>query len=328
MTSDQNKADWSNYWQGRTAVNAGDALVGGGGVGIEQSTELADFWHSELHGFETDISVLDLACGAGSVLRHAHKMGFTNLAGIDISDAAIAAMQSTITGAIGIVGPVDKMPLKDNHYDLVVSQFGFEYAGEEKAVLNTAKEAVRILKPHGKFVAVCHIEGGGIDKEVGIHLAAINDLEATGFVQASKDFFIALNADETHPGDKNKQAFERASQALAAPRDALTKWLSQGLAGDEQIKQLGQHLFAGAADLFARRHAYALEDITGWLDGMQYEIDAYRGRMSSMQKAALNEKTCEAILDVFRQDGYEPLSPQSLHFGNETLPAAWILKAG
>jgi SAM-dependent methyltransferase len=328
MTGDRNKADWSNYWQGRTAGEVGDALVGGGGVGIEHSTELADVWHDALEGFKPDISVLDLACGAGSVLRHAHKLGFSELSGIDISQDAIAAMQATINGATGIVGPVDKMPMADGQYDLVVSQFGFEYAGSETAVLNTAKEAVRILTPNGKFIAICHIQDGGIDREVSGHLEAIKELEATGFVQASKDLFAVLFAAEAEPSEENQARLNQASQALQGPRTYLNDWLNTESSGDGQIKQLGHHLFTGAADLFARRQAYALEDITGWLDGMQHEIDAYKGRMASMKQAALDEQTCEAILDIFGKAGYEPSPPKPLHFGNETEPAAWILKAG
>lgn len=100
-------------------------------------------------------------------------------------------MRATIKGTAGIVGPVDKMPLKDNHYDLVASQFGFEYAGSESAVLNTAKEVVRVLAPGGSFIAICHIRDGGVDWQVSGYLASINNLEATGFVGAAKDYFAA-----------------------------------------------------------------------------------------------------------------------------------------
>lgn len=328
MTSDQNKADWSNYWLGRTAGEVGDALVGGGGVGIEHSTELADFWISALEGFEPNIALLDLACGAGSVLRHAHKLGFENLSGIDISDDAITAMHAMINGATGIVGPVDKMPMDDAQYDVVVSQFGFEYAGSELAILNTAKEAVRVLTPNGKFIAVCHFKNGGIDREVSGHLEEIKELEATSFVQASKDLFVALFAAEANPSEFNQTNLNQAVQALTEPRENLNDWLRRNSSGDGQIKQLGQHLFSGAADLFARRQAYALEDIAGWLNGMQFEIDAYKGRMASMKQAALDQKMCGAILDVFEQAEYTPSPPKPLHFGDETEPAAWILMAG
>jgi len=328
MTSDENKADWSNYWQGRTASEVGDALVGGKGVGIEHSSELAEFWQAELIDLKFDIAILDLACGAGSVLRHAHELGFHNLSGIDISEDAIAAMQAKITGATGIVGPVDSMSMMDAEYDMIVSQYGFEYAGSEQAVLNTAREAVRVLKSTGRFVALCHVQNGGIDKEVSGHLVSIAELEATGFIKAAKNLFKTLFTVESDPSEENKEKFNAASQALNEPRRLLEAYLGTNAEGEGQTHKLGQHLLAGAADLFARRQAYALEDITGWFDGMQSEINAYKGRMNSMKQAALDDATCTSILAIFEQAGFHTAPPKPLHFGDEQEPAAWILKAG
>lgn len=326
MTRNGNKADWSNYWQGRTANASGDALVGG--VGIEHSKELADFWSKELGGFAPQVSILDLACGAGSVLRHAHRLGFQDVSGIDISDDAIAAMQSSIPNAKGMVGPVDKMPFGDANFDLVVSQYGFEYAGGEDAILKTTQEIARVLKDDGHFIAVCHIKDGGIDREVRGHLTAIETLENTGFIRASKDLFHALYAAYNDPIEASKQNFNTAAAALIEPREALNQFINASGAADDQIKQLAQHLMAGAADLYKRHQAYALEDVMGWLTGMQSEIDAYKGRMASMRNAALDEAVCQSLLSVFESAGYSPASPTPLHFGDEPHPAAWILKAG
>ena len=52
--SDQNQLDWSNYWQGRTAEQVGDAMVG---VGIERSAELATFWNAELSDLKKSATV-------------------------------------------------------------------------------------------------------------------------------------------------------------------------------------------------------------------------------------------------------------------------------
>ncbi|NNC36538.1 MAG: class I SAM-dependent methyltransferase [Hyphomonadaceae bacterium] len=326
MTREGHKADWSNYWQGRTASDTGDALVGG--VGIEHSSELTDFWSSVLGNVSVEAAILDLACGAGSVLRHAHRLGLKNLSGIDISEDAIIAMQQAIPGAKGLVGPVDQMPVADDQFDLVVSQFGFEYAGNKKDLLQTASEIARVLKKGGHLIAICHIKDGGIDREVSGHLIAIEELEATGFILASKQLFDTLFAAEANPNEATQAAFNIASEALSQPRQALETFIASNTGADEQIRQLGQHLLAGAADLYARRKAYALADITGWLGGMQNEIDAYKGRMTSMKNAALDEAMCASLLSVLEKSGYETEQPKPLHFGNEPDPAAWILKAG
>jgi len=321
----QHEIDWSNYWQGRTAEQVGDSMVG---VGIERSTELASFWEKELLGLGKTDQLLDLACGAGSVLRHAQGLGVGKLSGIDISADAIAAMQKAIPDAKGFVGPVDAMSFEDHSYEMVVSQFGFEYAGSAKNVLNTAREIARILKPGGKFAAICHVKDGGIENEVTGHLVAIADLERCGFIDAARDVFETAFALEKEQNDETHAAFQKASQALSGPRDQISAWLQTGQAKDNQILQLGKHLHVGTIDLFNRRKAYELEDITGWLDGMQYEIDAYKGRMASMRTAALDKPACKAILDVLAGAGFSKSEPEHLFMAGDSEPAAWILKAG
>jgi SAM-dependent methyltransferase len=323
--SEQSRNNWSNYWQGRTAEQVGDAMVG---VGIERSAELAAFWDGALAGLGKTAKILDLACGAGSVLRHADRLGVGKLTGIDISKDAIEALKRAIPTAKGVVGPVDAMPFEDASFDMIVSQFGFEYAGTQEDRLATAKEIGRLLKPSGKFVAICHTKDGGIEREVGGHLVAIADLERCGFIEAARDVFKTAFALDAAPGDETHAAYQEASRKLKAPRDEITAWLKTGLVQDDQIQKLGHHLYGGTIDLFNRRKAYALEDIMGWLDGMQHEIDAYKGRMASMQAAALDREGCEAILAVLDAAGFAPAPLEHLFLGSDTEPAAWILKAG
>jgi len=84
--TDKTAQDWSNYWQGRAASEAGAALVG---VGVETNQEIGSF-------------------------------------------------------------------------DVVASQFGFEYADPIKA----AGEAARLLKPDGQFLALAHSRDSAIEAEV------------------------------------------------------------------------------------------------------------------------------------------------------------------
>lgn len=69
-----NEHDWSNYWQGRNATDqaSDEALVG---VGIENDAKLSEFWQECFSELKPEYEVLDMACGAGSVLKHAKKNG-------------------------------------------------------------------------------------------------------------------------------------------------------------------------------------------------------------------------------------------------------------
>ncbi len=327
--TDKNKQDWGNYWQGRTGNsrtgdNSGEALVG---VGIEHNKKLAEFWTSCFEGLNKNSKILDMACGAGSVLRHAKANGFTNLGGVDISNEAVSAMQREFPNAAGIVAPVDCTGLLDASYDLVVSQYGFEYAGSNRQVLTAAREMARLVTNKGQFIALCHIKEGGIEQEVSGHLRDIKNMTKPGFIAASKALFLALDAAEKFPSLATKTAYEKAAQALAEPRDKLIAWINTRQGSDSEIHTLGQHLYSGTIDLFTRRKAFLLDDIIDWLDGMQSEIDAYKGRMQSMRQSALSENEARNILAVFEGVGFKTYKPEQFYLAGDDKPAAWILRA-
>lgn len=315
------KQDWSNYWQGR---NSDEALAG---VGIEQDKGLVDFWVACFEALPAEAKLLDMACGAGSVLRRADAVGVKDLTGVDISADAIETMIKNLPNAQGVVSAVDKTPLEDGTFDMVVSQFGFEYAGEAEQVLATAREMARLVGLDGRFAAICHIEGGGIDAEVAGHLAHIKQIEEAGFIGVSKAIFVAADTFDAQPSAENKQAYEKAVALMSGPRDLLVDWITTHQNSAGQIAELAQHLYNGTLQMFNRRKAFALNDITGWFDGMDAEIQAYKGRMSSMQSAALSETEAQGILEVFAKAGFTVEALDKLYLRGDDKPTAWILKA-
>ena len=85
------------------------------------------------------------------------------------------------------------------------------------------------------------------------------------------------------------------------------------------------HLLQGAAQLWERRAHYALSDISGWFEGMQAELTAYEGRMTSMLKASQSAAEMATLVAAFRQQGVQAENPNPLKLGGKT--AAWVLQA-
>jgi SAM-dependent methyltransferase len=307
MDKDLQAHNWSNYWQGRAAGQTGAALVG---VGVENDADIAGFWDEELRGLGPDLSLLDLACGAGSVIRRAAGLGFGNLTGADISPGAIASLTQAFPSATGIIAPADDTGLPAGSFDLVVSQFGFEYAG----VQSTAPEIVRLLAPGGTFLALTHLDGSVIEQEVEGKLGQAKAIEETGFIAAAKQMFDAAKS------EKGEDAFQAAVENFRKPQDAL-------LALAKTHGELAGHLYSGTQTLYERRQAYDLADIFGWLDGMAGEISAYRGRMQSMKDAALSEKDIMALLAQFKTLGLDCEPQEILKVGFHEDHLGWILRA-
>ncbi len=321
-----NEHDWGNYWQGRNANNqtSEEALVG---VGIENDAVLTNFWQGHFTGLETSCEVLDMACGAGSVLKHAKKLGMVNLTGVDISKDAISTLEKNILGVRGIVSPVNQIPLKDNTFDIAVSQFGFEYAGDINNICETAREMARLIKKDGRIVTLCHIKGGGIDEEVSEHILSVQQIEDTHFIVAAKQLFQAAFAVEQDATEINKSTYQHATQKLSRPVEMLSAWIKDNQNKASEIVGLARHLHAGTIDMFNRRRAFDLTDIIGWLEGMSAEMQAYKGRMLSMKRAALSEAEANKILDAFNAAGLTVEKLDKLFLQDDDKPVAWILQA-
>ncbi len=277
---DKSKADWGNYWQGRGAEQSGEVFAG---VGVETSAELATYWSTIFAGAGCE-PVLDLACGAGSAIRHAAAAGCTQLIGLDISAEAVQATRTSLPGLMGVVASADQLPMADRSVGHVVSQFGFEYADRPAA----AAEISRILRPGGRFSAIVHMKDGAIARECRGHLDRLDVIDKSGFIPVSKSVFSAVFAFEKAP---SKRARGHLDAALKALTDAQQHLMPEVRAGG-----IAAHLHNGASQLFERRQTYLEQDILGWLDRMAGEISAYAGRMTGMLNAAIDPAEAAQLL--------------------------------
>ncbi len=293
---------WDNYWQGRAGAGAG-ALTG-----VEHDAELAAFWAGALGDLDRTAPLLDLACGAGTVLKQAHALGFASLTGADYAPAAIAALSEALPDARGVVCSAAKTSFGDDAFVTIVSQFGFEYAGASAA----AQEITRLVAPGGHFIAVAHMAEGAIHEEVVAHHADCRAIAESGYIRQSKALFA-----EVFAGDVS--ALERAQAMMAPARDVVFGLLIPGR------PSLAAHLTQGAAKLWDDRAKYALSDIHDWFDGMEAQRAAFEARMASMMAAAMDDNQASGVLDIFVRAGFEAGALTPLQLGGEN--AAWVLKA-
>ncbi len=299
-------ADWSNYWQGRASAETGAALAG---VGVEDLPSLNDFWINLFKNAPPEARVLDLACGAGSALKHAADAGIRSLTGADISEGALTALKARLHQVTGVTCSADDTPFDDGAFDFVVSQFGFEYAG----AMGAGREAARLVGKGGSFVAVSHYEGGAIEEEVSDRLTRAQSILASGFLDAAIRITTEIYQDN-RVSNEGRAAFEGSQPKLTAA-------IQQDPTG------LGRHLYQGFQKMFEGRQAYALEDITGWLGGMKGEIEAFTGRMQSMKEAALSKIDVEALMTLMAEAGLECQPPEPFVLKENSAPGAWVLRA-
>ncbi len=99
-----------------------------------------------------DAHIVDFLSGRGNGLRALEQLGFTHLEGIDLSPRLAGQYQGPATMH---VGDCRSLPFPDASMDVAVVQGGLHHLPELPSDLDrTLREAHRVLKPDGIFVAI------------------------------------------------------------------------------------------------------------------------------------------------------------------------------
>jgi len=305
-------AHWEAYWgaaSGRRAAVSGDA-PGDLFDGIWRS-----FLMDALSVRET-ASLLDLACGAGVILDRALEIAGASTAvndarfiGLDYAGSAAAAVarkKPPKNAAIyGVAASAAELPFADGAFDIVISQFGSEYAG-----MNAFSEAARMLAPGGAMQFIMHYKGGGIDRECSENARVLAAILQQGL------FDVAMEAirgpDHDGAADKLKTVFAALKPCLEGERVAAKEMLAR-LLGD-------------VSQLVSRRQAYAPAEALGWCEAMRAEVMLYEGRMRAMTQSALESVGVKEARDRLASCGANMATPEVLPPKGKTAAAAWLLK--
>lgn len=302
--SNSKSESWDNYWQGRQAQTSGSALVG-----VEDNPEIMTFWRSVLAPIPREYKIMDLACGAGTVLKILDNLSFSDLSGVDVSVAAIEVLGRQLPEVDCTVSALENLPHKDESFQLLVSQFGFEYANREGAV----SEVSRILKPSGDIIFLSHKKGSAIHHEVLSKLHQMTLFEKIEIFDISKELFTAALT-----GRASRPTQDIGADFLVK-RKALEK-IAMDYGG------LAQHYLMGVRQMYERRDRYDLSDILGWIDGNENEMRKFIGRMQSMDEAALEESEIDNLSEAFKAVSIRLEKPDTLR-DKKGRDLGWVIKA-
>ncbi len=121
--------------------------------------------------------VLDLATGGGQVATWAAAAGRGfGVTGVDFADIPATRADAPGVTFLGNVG-LESLPFAAASFDLVISQYGFEYADRQKA----AAECARVLAPGGRGRFIMHHPQSALsqdyDARASVFRAALRDVD-------------------------------------------------------------------------------------------------------------------------------------------------------
>lgn len=101
-------------------------------------------------GIQPGQRVLDVACGTGVLARAvAARVGPTGaVVGVDLNDGMLAVARRKAPAIAWQQGRAEALPLEDDRFDAVVSQFGLMFFADRRAAL---REMLRALRPGGRL---------------------------------------------------------------------------------------------------------------------------------------------------------------------------------
>lgn len=285
---------WTAYWNQNTTLNSfaeGQQAEGySGGV-------LA-YWNSVFSTLPSCTKLLDVGTGNGAlaVLANTFRQqrdlpwAVTGLDAAKINPfAAFQHLPEVLKKLEGInfLGetPIENTSLSSESFDFLCSQFGFEYSDINKATL----EILRLLKPGGRFVALCHHKESSLTRSCGYGAEAIDYVLNKTPIFALTDVVVKL-ATQALPqcgdnGWKKNNLYQTLTQSIGWMLDNVsTQFPLPGYC--EWINDIS----ARVSSVLENCNQARIADLGRFLAFHHKELRMQKERLSEQCRAALDDK--------------------------------------
>jgi SAM-dependent methyltransferase len=295
------KIAWSDFWQAGGAGPESGCLP----KALRQIDAVQRrVWAEVAASLRPGARVLDLATGDGAVLGKI-RASRTDLKLIGVDSAqALPRAPKTITLRAGVA--MEKLPFPDAGFDLVSSQFGFEY-GDRAAV---SREVARMLRAGGRYVFIVHHAAGPI--------LGHNQARRAGLGWAVVESKLLRQA---HALVAARRISRLPTPASFGEAPAMARRLFPGqTVAEEFVTAIHQTLELG------RFHPPDAQRET--LLMLEQRGRNEMARIDALSAAACTAADIEAIEKLLRGAGLFTQTGSELYEPDNPLPFAWLLRGG
>ena len=309
---------WSRFWDQGYITTFGDSKP------RNYDGVVRDFWSEKFAELPSGGRILDIAAGNGAIATIAAETGLRLGKDFFVAATDLADIHAELIGdeetkkarkSIEFHGrtPCEKQPFGDGAFDMVTSQFGFEYSDIDK----TLAEIRRVLVPGGRFVAISHhVDSSLIEEargEQAIYRSALDDLDLLGAARRLFEVLGELPEDGREIGAGNDAYREQVEVVNSRVRRF------QELHGRDERSRF----IVGAISFIATtaRQTSADERFAA-LDKATADFKAHRERLDDMVDAALDREDTELLAVKAREAGFESVHCLKFYAGDNRL-AGW-----
>jgi SAM-dependent methyltransferase len=305
---------WSDYWRSGRGASCFE--------GSDLEVRLNRAWDEFVDAMPDGARVLDLATGNGTVARICAARARLRAIGlsIDAVDAAAIDPPRVVADPDGLFRDIrfhsgirlEALPFSAAAFDGIVSQFGFEYADEERA----AAEVVRCLAPGGRLRFLLHAREGAVARDSAIRLERLKRVMAeNGPLELVRTLARAAEA-----GDRATVAGK--STLLPAAMAELRRLAERPPPDDAALFYSNEFL-----KLWAERHRYRIQGVRRSIEDGWANARGVAGRQEEMLSAARSAGDMAGLADRFAGAGLTVGDVRTLRDERNGQQIGWQLDA-
>ncbi|WP_088332188.1 class I SAM-dependent methyltransferase [Lacimicrobium sp. SS2-24] len=302
---------WDSYWKSRQHEQALTVRTG-------VSDPLEQHWHAVFDEYLPSYispQLLELACGNGTLISmlSPNALASMNAVGLDISFHGIANLIQRQPQCQGVVASADALPFKPQSFELVVSQFGVEYAGSEALI-----QALSMLKNNGVMAALVHFQGSDIVKASAHACAHLRQLAQQHILSESKKALqAALSLANAQISEVEFREADKAFSPVVKALESIIRACKHQDLGNKL-----KRLHGDIARIYQRPERFNEKEVMQWLDTLTDDFVAYHKRMKALVDAALSPNQLRELEQRIGAAGctvirYQPLVMEQFSFGWE-----------
>lgn len=288
---------WSQFWEQGHITTFGAALAG------NYEGPILNFWRDQFEKLESPARLLDIATGNGALALLAASYAREHEFEWQINACDLARINETALAESGIRAlssiACERLPYEDQSFNLVTSQFGFEYSDKEQSLA----EIFRVLAPSGQFGAVCHHQDSytlnSSRKELEIYRQA---LEKNNVFRSAIAFFEARATGSTE--------LPQLQQALNYSVNRLRQAHGGHPCCDQIVGALSKSI--------GQAKNQSIATTTANLVALELDFKGAAQRLLDLSNAALSEDGVKALIEICEGLGFAAVEfGQLLHTPGE-----------